>query len=135
MHGYSQAVVLSGSMEPAFSAGDLLVFREQKGYSVGDIVIFSQDGALITHRIVDLRPGGFVTRGDANKADDPKLLPPERIYGTLVRIVPKLGSAMSFMRSPVGILILILIGIALIEGPRLIENMRKRVKNDGCTQH
>ena len=37
--GIGAAVVLSGSMEPALSAGDLLIVAESSSYGVGDMVV------------------------------------------------------------------------------------------------
>ena len=38
--GVGAAVVLSGSMEPEFSAGDLIVFVEADDYAINDIVVY-----------------------------------------------------------------------------------------------
>ena len=44
--GFGMSVVLSGSMEPALSVGDLLIVREQEAYEIGDIVVY-QNGNKI----------------------------------------------------------------------------------------
>ena len=38
--GYGAAVVLSGSMEPTYSAGDLLIVKKADHYQTGDIVVY-----------------------------------------------------------------------------------------------
>ncbi|MFC4553854.1 signal peptidase I [Georgenia faecalis] len=78
--GGSALTVLSGSMEPLYSAGDMVVVVpvDADEIQVGDVVAFqpvSGDPTLITHRVVAESLGGeggamFVTRGDANGADD-----------------------------------------------------------------
>ena len=50
--GYAQLTVLSGSMEPAFSAGDLIIIHRETSYQVGDIVSFWDEGSLTTHRLI-----------------------------------------------------------------------------------
>lgn len=60
--GWSDAVVLSGSMEPTFSIGDLLVIHEEKTYQCGDIITFSDGAFVTTHRIVEETAEGFITR-------------------------------------------------------------------------
>ena len=38
--------------------------------NVGDIVVLSVDEQLVTHRIVGVEDGGFITKGDANEYSD-----------------------------------------------------------------
>lgn len=129
--GFSTATVLSGSMEPTFSAGDILVFREADSYSVGDIVIFSQGDALVTHRIVDETSDGFVTRGDANNSNDIQALDEENIEGVMLCAVPFIGQVFTFLRTPLGILVLVIIGFLLIELPSITELIKtKKVKHE-----
>jgi len=72
-------VVLSGSMEPAFQRGDLLLLTQSDGpFNIGDIVVFNTDGGAsipIVHRILETheRKDGkvdFLTKGDANPIHD-----------------------------------------------------------------
>lgn len=128
--GCSQAVVLSGSMEPAFSAGDMLIFNECPAYTVGDVVIFRSGESFVTHRIVGERDGGFVTKGDANNTEDKELLSTGSIEGRLLLVVPGVGGALTFLRSPLGLLLLVLVGVALIESDTLLDLLGKRVKKD-----
>jgi signal peptidase len=84
------AAVISGSMEPTFSKGDLVLmqtfYREPK---LGDIVMFPMYGIKepITHRVVDItEKGDIVTKGDANPSTDGLGFPPERVGGKAVLI-------------------------------------------------
>lgn len=61
--GWSDAVVLSGSMEPTFSIGDLLVIHEEKTYQCGDIITFSDGAFVTTHRIVEETGGRIYYQG------------------------------------------------------------------------
>src|SRR5690625_6675678 len=79
--GGAGLTVLSGSMEPTYSAGDMVVAVPQETYRIGDVVTFqptSGDPTLITHRIVGDRAGSegteHITRGDANGADEPPIV-------------------------------------------------------------
>ena len=40
--GYSLINIVSGSMEPALSVGDLIIVTEQEDYEVGDVVVFQE---------------------------------------------------------------------------------------------
>ncbi|CDJ43042.1 Os06g0273800 protein, related [Eimeria tenella] len=71
-------VVLSGSMLPAFSRGDIL-FLHDKGptTNVGDIVVFKVEGREIpiVHRVLNLHKNAagetrLLTKGDNNSVDD-----------------------------------------------------------------
>lgn len=66
--------VLSGSMEPTFKKGDLVLMQSLQGEpEVGDIIMFiPKDGMEpITHRIISIDSYGFIkTQGDANREID-----------------------------------------------------------------
>lgn len=93
--------VLSGSMEPTYSPGDVVVVKGISDASEevhpGDVVAFqpvSDDPTLITHRVVtkSFSSAGtsFVTRGDANGAQDDPIVG-EQIKGVVVYHVPLVG--------------------------------------------
>ena len=125
--GYSQYVVTSGSMEPSFSPGDLILVKAQETYELGDVVTFHDaEGATVTHRIMGTVGGQFITKGDANNTEDNDLLPPERIVGKLWRVLPGMGYVIEFLRSPMGILILLILGVLLIKLPDWIGNVREK---------
>lgn len=73
--GWGAARVLSGSMEPTFSEGSLLVVSRvasSEEVSAGDIVVYDAGRSLVAHRVVEVSGGVAVTQGDANNApDDP----------------------------------------------------------------
>lgn len=120
LFGYAAVTVLSGSMEPAFSAGDLLVIRQQDRYEPGDIVTFSDGGVLITHRIIGREEDGFRTKGDANNAADGALLRPQQIRGRVVCRLPAAGRVVLFLRTPAGLLLVLTAGLGalILTGPR-----------------
>lgn len=116
--GVSQYIVTSGSMEPSFSPGDMILVKKQDSYKLGDVVTFLDgQGQTVTHRIVGAVSGQFITKGDANNTEDADLLPPERISGRLWTVLPGVGSAAMFLRSPMGILVLLAVGVLLIMLP------------------
>ncbi len=119
--GYKTAVVLSGSMDPTFSAGDILLYHEEAEYEVGDIVIFKCDGYYVTHRIVGAEGEYFITKGDANDTEDLELLDPSQIEGEMVLIVPRIGSFVNFLTTPLGLLIMILLGVVIFEVPKFFN--------------
>lgn len=128
LFGYSQYVVTSGSMEPTFSVGDLILVRAEDSYGPGDVVTFTQGGSVVTHRIVGSVDGSFITRGDANNTEDSDLLSPSRIVGRLQVILPGAGSVIAFLRSPLGLLILLTVGFLLIKLPDWLGGLQKEPK-------
>jgi len=122
--GYGKAVVATGSMEPTIEPGDMIVFHEQENYEVGDIVVFEAEN-FVTHRIIETTENGFITQGDANNTDDGEILR-ELVIGKVVFIIPKVGYAVDFLKSPFGILVMVIGLLVLIEVPNLISRKSKR---------
>ena len=123
--GYGSAVVLSGSMEPEFSEGDLILIKETKDYKQNDIVVFQGGNNLIVHRIIDIDGETITTKGDANKtADEP--INVSNIKGKVLFWIPFLGNVVSFLKTPLGTVCIITSAIALIE----IPHRREKKKDD-----
>lgn len=119
--GFSPIIVLSGSMEPTFSVNDMIVIRRQDSYAVGDVVTFDDGGFFTTHRIVSQSPEGFVTQGDANNTEDSGYLSPAQIKGAVVFTIPAVGAFLLFLRTPLGILLLVLAGPLLVFLPDMAK--------------
>lgn len=123
--GYGAAVVLSGSMEPEFSEGDLIVVKETNKYNENDIVVFQDGNALVVHRIINIDGETITTKGDANKtADEP--IDVSAVKGKVLFWIPFAGNIVRFLKTPVGTICIIAAAIALIEIPRRSE----KKKND-----
>jgi len=82
--------VEGGSMEPALSAGDLIVYRRVGATpDRGDMVVFEHDGQLVIHRVAGLLRGGALrTRGDANNAVDRDAVEATLVRGEVVAHLP-----------------------------------------------
>ncbi len=115
--GWSWAVVLSGSMEPAIAVDDLVITRATDDYAVGDVVMYDGGNSVTTHRIVGETAEGYVTRGDANNTDDPAPVPAEKIVGEVVGVIPRAGRVIGFLRTPLGLMLLLFAGLAMIVLP------------------
>ena len=100
--GYSPVSVLSGSMEPTFYAGDMIIIHAQSQYEPGDVVTFYSDGELVTHRIVGAGVKGFTMKGDANNAIDEEPVKEDEIVGKQVLVLPRAGSVALFFRTGKG---------------------------------
>lgn len=135
--GYRSLTVLTGSMEPAISPGDLVIGRQIAARSArpGDVVTFEEPGGtrLITHRVVSARPGRtrihFVTLGDANDTSERWKVP---LDGRIARVeyrLPKAGYVLSKLRAGprlrlLGVLVPVIL-VALYELLRIWRPERK----------
>lgn len=104
--GIGMANVLSGSMEPTFSKGTLLIFRKTQEAARGDIVVYQSGNSLVVHRVKDIRKNQIITQGDANNAPDQPFDRTE-IRGVVIGWIPYLGAILNRIRTPRGILLLL----------------------------
>ena len=74
LFGYRFFCVSTGSMEPAYPVGALVVVKPQpcEVLAEGDVITFRTGGAVVTHRVIsaDYEKMLFETKGDNNNAAD-----------------------------------------------------------------
>ena len=112
--GVGSAVVLSGSMEPSISVGDLLIVSKQESYEVGDVIVFQDGKIAVTHRIVSISENEVITRGDANNTDDDPITLDD-IKGEVVCVIPLVGRLVSMIKTPAGTLVIMALAVFLLE--------------------
>lgn len=112
--GYKMMNVLSGSMKPTLSPGDMIIAKETdpETVNVEDVILYTTDEhEFVTHRVVNIELNGgelfFTTKGDANNAPDQTLVSADQLIGSLVLNIPMAGYAADFLISPYGIIVLI----------------------------
>ncbi|MGL5715791.1 MAG: signal peptidase I, partial [Paraclostridium sp.] len=101
--GYRSYTVLSGSMEPEFYPGDMVITKHKNktDIQINDIVTYNDsDGVIITHRIMEQTPEGYITKGDNNNVEDTEILIKENIIGEVKFSIPKLGYVSDFLSKP-----------------------------------
>ncbi len=113
--GWSSLVVTSGSMEPAFGPGDIVLVQPRDATSLRpmDIATFTTaDGTQVTHRITDkvtdLQGTSFLTKGDANEGQDPWVVDARNVSGQVRYSVPRIGYVVAWARTPWGLAVLAL---------------------------
>ena len=112
--GTGAAVVMSGSMEPTLSKGDLIFVRKAEELHTGDIVVYQSDNILVVHRIITLYGDTVVTQGDANNAaDDP--INVSQVKGVVRFHIPYVGTLLEAIKTPIGTLVTLLLAFALVE--------------------
>lgn len=124
--GYFSAVVITGSMSGTIEPNDLIVTHKQSEYEVGDIITYQTGGTPVTHRIVAVNDNGYRTKGDANNTDDGADIQKEYVVGKVVLIIPKIGAAVSFIKTPLCMLILMGALALIIELPYITKQIKER---------
>lgn len=104
--GYEIYDVVSGSMEPEIPVGSVVYVEKAVPEDIveGDIIAFLSGLSVITHRVVENRlvEGEFVTKGDANAAEDISAVPYTNLVGKVKYHFPIVGHLMSVYTSAVG---------------------------------
>lgn len=101
--GYRTYTVLSGSMEPKFYPGDIVITKHKNKTDIklNDIVTYKDsEGVVITHRIIKETPEGYITKGDNNNVEDAEILTKDNIIGEVKFSIPKIGYIMNFLSKP-----------------------------------
>ena len=114
--GYEVNVVLSNSMEPVYSTGELLLVKADE-IKVNDIISFKGSGVsgnVITHRVIkiDQEKQVFITKGDANSSQDSNPVAFSRLNGIVKINIPYIGYIYGMIQSMIAKIILA--GLVLI---------------------
>lgn len=125
--GIGVSIVLTGSMEPEFYAGDLIVVVKSDNYAVDDIIVFQRNQKAVTHRIVSFAGDQVITRGDANTLED-EPIDRSTIKGKVLFAIPKLGYLVSYMKTKVGTSVVLAITLFLFLYPLIREKQEQRKK-------
>lgn len=87
LFGWQSYVIITGSMEPGISAGDVVLTspHHDPGTLLGRVVSFEdpgRPGEVLTHRVVSINDDGtLTTKGDANPTVDSVPVPIESVTG------------------------------------------------------
>ncbi len=109
--GYSIFEVQTGSMEDTINAGDWIIVKLTQKVELDDIITYKLDKEYITHRIIEVYNGTYITKGDANNAkDDP--IDQSQVVGKVVNILANFGILRKTLFNP-GVLITLIITLFL----------------------
>lgn len=130
--GYRCFNIISPSMEPNYSVGDLIYVKQVDPEKIqeGDVITFvvNEDLVVGTHRVVrvDRANKHFYTKGDANQVEDGEPVHYNNVIGVPQFSIPKLGYVSNFIQNPPGTYISLAAGIALLAAVFLPDLLKKK---------
>lgn len=143
--GFSVMRVKTGSMEPTLRTGCIVITRktDPQKLEIGDIISFYStdpdpiiNGQVETHRIVErhsLMTGEkeFITKGDANQADDSAPVFQNKIIGRVVlNLGMASGSVLGVLQNPKVIFFLIILPLIFITFSEAVNLVNLIVNRD-----
>jgi signal peptidase len=137
---YRPVTVLSGSMRPTFSPGDMVVVTPEpvRDVRVGQVISYRipvGDHHVQSHRVVKVVRGGahpvVRTKGDANNAVDPWTAKLDGTTAWRVRaVLPKVGYAVFWFRSPLVHSLTVLLAPLLLALLVIVEIWRRPAREE-----
>lgn len=123
--GLFPMIILTDSMEPVFSSGDLIICHTMDAEAVkeGDIICFYDPAGngttTVTHRVTEVTTDengtlAWKTKGDANNAEDDALVPSEKLAGVYKTHIAGLGNIAMFMQTTQGLILCVICPIVLL---------------------
>ncbi len=134
--GYETYYIKTGSMAPVIPKGSLVFVKKVDFANVkpGDIMTFHNDDEteFFTHRVIEIDKNNqmFVTKGDANKEEDPA---PTSYYFAKGRVdfsIPLVGYIAEFLNSVVGKVVICAAYLAWIAVEIEIFIMKRRTSQE-----
>lgn len=128
---YRLFTVVSGSMEPSYEIGDVLIAKEKEAskIEIGDTISYlgsigQFSDIVITHRVIDIdvKDGKyyFHTKGDANLIEDPLVVSEDKLYGVVIHKASLLSNVYRLVATQTGMFIFVVIPILYIIGSEFV---------------
>lgn len=128
---YRLFTVVSGSMEPSYEIGDVLIAKEKEAskIEIGDTISYlgsigQFSDIVITHRVIDIdvKDGKyyFHTKGDANLIEDPLVVSEDKLYGVVIHKAALLSNVYRLVATQTGMFIFVVIPILYIIGSEFV---------------
>jgi len=136
--GYRLFIVKTESMTPKLKVGEMIMTKEADDLKPGDIISFYSDDPAIknqvnTHRIVAIKDGGFITKGDSNPFVDAYFVRRETVIGKVVFYSKILGAILSFFKKPLFLFLFVILPMAVLtffDFKSGMKSIKKAVKEE-----
>ena len=133
--GMFPMIILTDSMYPEFSSGDLIFChtKDVDQIETGDVICFfdpaGSGSTTVTHRVIEVTTDengalAFQTKGDANNTEDAVLVPAENVLGVYQCHLSNMGNVAIFMQTTQGLVICVVCPILLLV---IYDTVRHRV--------
>lgn len=134
---YRIFTVITGSMEPKYVVGDVLISKTTKpeNIKVGDTVSYlgnsgSFNGKIVTHEVINIEKDVnnslvFHTKGLANLVEDP-VVSGNQIYGVVVHKVYLLSWIYKMVSTKLGMIFLIIIPLIFIISSEVLSTLLEK---------
>lgn len=103
---YKMIAIASGSMTPIFDRGDAIIYDKEGKLEAGDVMAFSHNGEIVTHRITKIKDDGkkkiYYTKGDANNTKDEYETSEELILGKVICVIKYIGLPTVWFNETIG---------------------------------
>lgn len=138
--GIFPMIILTDSMDPVFSSGDLIVCHTMDAEDVkeGDIICFydpaGNGSTTVTHRVTKVTTDdsgalAWETKGDANNTADDALVLAKNLVGVYQGSLKGVGNAAMFMQTTQGLIICVICPMILLVAYDIIRRrMYERAK-------
>ena len=140
--GMFPMIILTDSMDPVFSSGDLIVCQtiDAEDVKEGDIICFYDPAGngttTVTHRVTKVTTDengalAWETKGDANNTEDSMLVPEKNLVGIYQRHFAGVGNVAMFIQTTQGLILCVICPIILLVAydvirRRIYEKSRKK---------
>lgn len=120
--GYRLYTIVTGSMEPELTVGDVILVEETsfEELELKDVITYESkaagmEGMIVTHRIVDLNKETkeLITRGDANQADDP-VINYDQVQGKVSYKFILISLLTKLVRNKIGFYFIVFVPLVLV---------------------
>ena len=75
-------------MSPSWPEGSLIVTTTLLRPEEGSVCAYRRGDMTVIHRVVGITEEGFIFKGDANNKEDPFIILPSQIEGTMILGIP-----------------------------------------------
>ena len=137
MFNFRLFTVISGSMEPKYKIGDVLVAVETdpEDVKVGDVISYlgnkgSFSDKVITHQVIKIEKGSdgkyyYHSKGLANAIEDP-IVGQDQLYGVVKYKVKTLSLVYKVVGTPLGFFLFVVVPILYIIGSELVTSLLEK---------
>lgn len=134
---YRMFTVVTGSMEPKYTVGDVLISKEVEPSTikVGDVVTYLGTkgdfyGKVITHQVVSITKGTdgkyiYKTKGLANLVEDPSITE-DQLYGVVIYRSIILSLVYKIVATNIGFYLFIIVPLLYVIGSEIISSLLRK---------